>query len=103
RWAAANGLGGVAARLLTKLNQRIEDPDFRIGPSYFMKSTDSDAHSAERLERIWRTSLLPLLQEHHYGEWESVKRRYQLASLMADSDASAAGESGDLGAAEDPG
>jgi hypothetical protein len=47
-----------------------------------MKSTAPDAHSAERLERIWRTSILPLLQEHHYGEWESVKRHYQLNSLL---------------------
>ena len=97
RWAAAHGLGDVAARLLTKLNRRIEDPDFRIGPSYFMKSADADAHSVERLERIWRTSLLPLLQEHHYGEWESVKRRYHLASLMADADPLVAEGPGELG------
>ncbi len=82
KWSTHHGLGDVAARLLTKLNERIEDPDFRIGPSYFMKSTTSGAHSPARLERIWRTSLLPLLQEHHYGDWESSKKRYQLSSLL---------------------
>lgn len=82
KWSTEHSLGDVAATLLTKLNHRIEDPDFRIGPSYFMTSTAPDAHSTERLERIWRTSILPLLQEHHYGEWESAKRRYQLSSLL---------------------
>lgn len=83
KWSAHHGLGTTASTLLAELNKRIEDPDFRIGPSYFMSRTTSDAHSAERLERTWRTSILPLLQEHHYGEWESVQRRYQLSSLLA--------------------
>ena len=83
RWSERKGLGSTAAALLAELNRRIDDPDFRIGPSYFMKSEAPDAHSADRLDRIWRTSILPLLQEHHYGEWDSVKRRYQLSSLLA--------------------
>jgi 5-methylcytosine-specific restriction protein B len=83
KWSAHHGLDTTASRLLAELNKRIEDPDFRIGPSYFMGRDTPDAHSAERLERTWRTSILPLLQEHHYGEWESVQRRYQLSSLLA--------------------
>jgi len=83
KWSAHHGLGAVAAELLTALNKRIEAPDFRIGPSYFMNGAMPDAHSPERLERTWRTSILPLLQEHHYGEWDSVQRRYQLSSLLA--------------------
>ena len=47
-----------------------------------MKRDEPDAHSTERLELIWRTSILPLLQEHHYGEWERVKARYQFTSLL---------------------
>jgi 5-methylcytosine-specific restriction protein B len=82
RWANAKGLGSTAADLLAELNRRIDDPDFRIGPSYFMKSDAVDAHSHEKLERIWRTSLLPLLQDHHYGEWEQVAGRYTLAALL---------------------
>lgn len=83
RWSQHHGLGTTAATLLVELNKAIEDPDFRIGPSYFMKRSTPDAHSPERLERTWRTSILPLLQEHHYGEWDGVRRRYQLASLLA--------------------
>jgi 5-methylcytosine-specific restriction protein B len=83
RWSAYHGLDSTAADLLDELNRRIDDPDFRIGPSYFMRSTAPDAHDWERLERTWRTSILPLLQEHHYGEWENAERKYQLKSLLA--------------------
>ncbi|MGH9223384.1 MAG: AAA family ATPase [Acidimicrobiales bacterium] len=82
RWSADKGLGVVAASALSALNARIDDPDFRIGPAYFMKSDAPDAHSGENLARIWRTSILPLLQEHHYGQWEGVRRRYELDSLL---------------------
>jgi 5-methylcytosine-specific restriction protein B len=83
RWSAHHGLGDTAADLLDALNARIDDPDFRIGPSYFMTSTAADAHSRPRLDRIWRTSILPLLQEHHYGEWESLRDRYRLDRLLS--------------------
>lgn len=82
RWSDHHGLGPVAANLLAELNRRIDDPDFRIGPSYFMKRTGPDAFDAGRLERTWRTSILPLLQEHHYGQWDQMAPRYQLKSLL---------------------
>lgn len=82
RWSNHYGLGSVAADLLAELNRRIDDPDFRIGPSYFMKRTGPDAFAPDRLERTWRTSILPLLQEHHYGQWDQVASRYQLGSLL---------------------
>jgi 5-methylcytosine-specific restriction protein B len=79
RWLDREGLPPTAARLLDLLNDRITDPDFRIGPSYFMTTTD---HSPERLDRVWRTSILPLLEEHHYGEWDQVAGRYKFATLL---------------------
>lgn len=83
RWSMAKGLGALASDLLAELNRRIDDPDFRIGPSYFMRSTETDAFAPERLDRIWRTSILPLLQEHHYGQWDQVASRYRLAALLS--------------------
>lgn len=101
RWSAHHGLGDVAARLLGELNTRIDDPDFRIGPSYFMTSDAPDAFDRVRLERVWRTSILPLLQEHFYGQWETVRRRFELATLLrAVSGASTTGD--DLGDGDDP-
>ena len=82
RWLKAEDLPGDVADLLDALNARIEDSDFKIGPSYFMKP---GGQTAEGIERTWRTSILPLLEEHHYGELTSdeVERRYGLPVIRA--------------------
>jgi 5-methylcytosine-specific restriction protein B len=78
RWLAREGRDTEPADLLDALNSRIEDPDFRIGPSYLMRK---GAYRAGGLERTWRTRILPLLEEHHYGEGVDIERRYGLAAL----------------------
>lgn len=64
-WLAEYGYDITVADLLDALNARIEDPDFKIGPSYFMRSA---VFAPGGLERVWRTAILPLLEEHHYGD-----------------------------------
>ena len=83
RWSERHGLPLVAADLLEELNRRIDDPDFQVGPSYFMRSTETDAFSVERLRRIWIADISPLLEEHFYGQWESVASRFALDSMLA--------------------
>ncbi|MEV5239859.1 DUF4357 domain-containing protein [Streptomyces cinnamoneus] len=78
RWLESQGKDFEPADLLDALNSRIEDRDFRIGPSYLMKE---GAFMEGGLERIWRTKILPLLEEHHYGEDVDIERRYGLAAL----------------------
>ncbi|MEU6300166.1 DUF4357 domain-containing protein [Streptomyces erythrochromogenes] len=78
RWLARAGRGSEPARLLDALNARIDDADFRIGPSYLMKK---GVYREGGLERTWRTKILPLLEEHHYGEGVDVEKRYGLAAL----------------------
>ncbi|MFJ9952575.1 DUF4357 domain-containing protein [Kitasatospora sp. NPDC091207] len=78
RWSEREQAGPEPARLLNALNERIGDPDFAIGPSYLMKpGIQEDA----RLRRVWRTKILPLLEEHHYGEGEDIEARYGLDAL----------------------
>jgi 5-methylcytosine-specific restriction protein B len=106
RWSAHHGLGDLAARLLDELNARIDDPDFRIGPSYFMTRTDPDAFDLNRLARTWRTSILPLLEEHFYGQWDGMRRRFELNALLqavgaADLGEAPSGEAPPGGGAED--
>jgi 5-methylcytosine-specific restriction protein B len=84
-WSDRHELPPIAADLLEELNRRIDDPDFQVGPSYFMRSTDDDAFSDERLKRIWTTDILPLLEEHFYGQWESLAARFSLSSMLASS------------------
>lgn len=85
-WLASEELPSRVADLLDELNRRIEDPDFKIGPSYFMRAA---VHREGGLERTWRTSILPLLEEHHFGELDAskIKRRYGLDVIAAAVDA----------------
>ncbi|MEV1022018.1 DUF4357 domain-containing protein [Streptomyces sp. NPDC050264] len=78
RWLDREGFGSRAADLLDALNSRIEEADFRIGPSYLMKK---EVHRQGGLERTWRTKILPLLEEHHYGESFDIEKRYGLDAL----------------------
>ncbi|HZF92155.1 AAA family ATPase [Streptomyces sp.] len=66
------------AALHRTLNARIEDKDFKIGPSYLMRDS---VYREGGLERVWRTSILPLLEEHHYGDGTDVVRRYGLEAI----------------------
>ncbi|MGN9893388.1 DUF4357 domain-containing protein [Micromonospora sp. L31] len=80
RWLTREGRDDEPAELLDALNSRIGDPDFRVGPSYLMKK---GVYRDGGLERTWRTKILPLLEEYHYGEDVDVERRYGLRSLRA--------------------
>ncbi|MFC8097898.1 DUF4357 domain-containing protein [Streptomyces sp. NPDC057363] len=78
RWLEREGREGEPADLLDALNSRIDDADFRIGPSYLMKK---GVFRQGGLERTWRTKILPLLEEHHYGEGVDIEARYGLTAL----------------------
>ncbi|MGW7355484.1 DUF4357 domain-containing protein [Streptomyces sp. NPDC054802] len=78
RWLKREGRDLEPAHLLDALNARIDDSDFAIGPSYLMKP---GVYRDGGLERTWRTKILPLLEEHHYGEGLDVVARYGLAAL----------------------
>ncbi|MFF8248916.1 AAA family ATPase [Streptomyces anulatus] len=78
RWLEREGGETEPAHLLDALNARIEDEDFAIGPSYLMKP---GVYRDGGLERTWRTKILPLLEEHHYGEGLDIALRYGLSSL----------------------
>ncbi|MEU9331765.1 DUF4357 domain-containing protein [Streptomyces sp. NPDC048290] len=78
RWLKREGRDMEPARLLDALNARIEDADFAIGPSYLMKP---GVYRDGGLDRTWRTKILPLLEEHHYGEGLDVAARYGLDAL----------------------
>ncbi len=78
-WLSAHNLDPEAARLLESLNGRIADRAAKIGPSYLMPA--DQVLTEERLEEIWEHKLLPLLEEHHYGDGVSVASVYGLRAL----------------------
>lgn len=71
RWLADMKYSSEPADLMDALNSKIPDEDFKIGPSYFMRTA---AVSDDGIERTWRTSILPLLEEYHYGDPNFVAR-----------------------------
>ena len=65
-----SGLAADLRRLLDTINGRIErllDKDHRIGHSYFM-GLASAAEPFLELQEVFATKVLPLLEEHFYGE-----------------------------------
>jgi 5-methylcytosine-specific restriction protein B len=78
RWLRRQSMPADAADLLDELNRRLGDAEIAVGPSYLM--TPRAATDAGR-ERIWRTSILPLLEEHFYGADTDVAARFGLGSL----------------------
>lgn len=65
---------GVEIReLLSTMNERIEalyDRDHQIGHAYFLPLKENP--SLTRLSDIFRHSVLPLLQEYFYEDWEKI-------------------------------
>ena len=75
KWLATEDLPQTARRCSTHLNELIEDEDFKIGPSYFMRKS---VHEGNGMAVVWETSILPLLEEHHFGEGRDVAKDYSL-------------------------
>lgn len=67
-----------AALLLDALNQRIEDADAAIGPSYLMD--ERIYQRGDGLDRVWQYSVMPLLENLFFGQ-RDLDERYGLASL----------------------
>ena len=88
RWLNKKALPPTATALLARLNDEIGDRDFKIGPSYFMKDR---VQSKASLERVWRSSIVPLLEEHHYGSWHLHAKRYDFQRMWAAVDSVPAG------------
>ena len=72
------GLPDTAARLLDALNARLNDADRAIGPSYLMRPGTA---RAEGLDLVWRTQILPLLEDQLYGTGIDIEEEYGLDSL----------------------
>jgi hypothetical protein len=75
KWLSKNGLPKTSATILTKLNAKLADHNLAIGPAYFMKAK---THSDADIVKIWKYSILPLLEDHFYGQWDTRKSEFNL-------------------------
>jgi 5-methylcytosine-specific restriction protein B len=79
RWLAARKYPQRVADLHLALNAAIDDPDFQVGPSYFMRPA---VHSEGGLAQVWDTAIIPLLEEFHFGDRTvDLDARYGLTAL----------------------
>lgn len=70
-----NGIRVDVRELLTVLNKRIEvllDRDHCLGHAYFMSLKDSAMPTLEQLGTIFKTQILPLLQEYFFEDWQRI-------------------------------
>ena len=68
------------ADVVVRANEHLrDDRHAAIGPSYFMK----DGLDADMVERIWKHSVLPYIEERLYGQQEEVEK-FALDSLKAE-------------------
>ena len=71
--------------LLTRLNQQINDPNYALGPSYFLQENLS-----ETLESIWTMEIEPYLEEYFFDQprrldafrWKTVGSQLAVNSLQ---------------------
>lgn len=85
RWLSKKNLPVEAADLLDRLNALIvergtRDPNFAIGPSYFMTGALADSGA---LVRIWAHALMPLLEEQYYGSEDDVDKVFSIDAVRA--------------------
>lgn len=60
------------AELVDEANRRLEDPDFALGPSYFMRN--DKPLTEEWIRTVWRHSVLPYLEERFFGNRGELER-----------------------------
>lgn len=75
-WLSAHEKPAHIAKLLDLVNEDIQDPRFKLGPSYFMSPTVEDD-----LVDIWNYQILPQLSEIHFGD-QNILSRYQIDDLL---------------------
>jgi 5-methylcytosine-specific restriction protein B len=79
-WLSANAITDTAADLLDTLNALLGEPESAVGPSYFMNER---SRTPAGLERIWRTSIFPLLEERFAGGDTDVHDTYSFERVSA--------------------
>jgi len=78
RWLEDQERDDRSARLVEVLNEKIAKDEISIGPSYLMTGDGSDSS----LRRIWRYSIMPLLEEHYYGTKHAVEKEFGLDACL---------------------
>ena len=76
RWLDENELGHMkwVADIVDRANERLDDRNAAVGPSYFMRKDASGIAQLDDsdVERIWKHNVLPYIEERLFGERDRV-------------------------------
>ena len=93
RWLSKNARDMAwVADVVDRANEKLENREAAIGPSYFMK----DWLDEDRVERIWEHDVLPYVEEQLYGQHDRLaefaldRLRREAAGAATDGDGDAA-------------
>jgi 5-methylcytosine-specific restriction protein B len=90
QWLAARDLSDETARLLARVNTMLADTPLSIGPSHFMNEStyldktngfDPERYDA-KLKLLWKTSILPMIEDHYLDEFDEVESEFDLDRLL---------------------
>jgi 5-methylcytosine-specific restriction protein B len=79
RWLTNQGLPMHPADILDALNAALDDPDLAIGPSFLMSEQVAELGG---LALVWRSRILPLLEDQLHGTGVDVEAEYGLDALL---------------------
>ena len=87
RWLDANDLGHMewVADVVDLANEKLNDQNAALGPSYFMRK-DMDGTpvlNEEEVERIWKHSIIPYIEERRFGD-RNTREEFDLGKLRGD-------------------
>ncbi|WP_169566259.1 AAA family ATPase [Microbacterium luticocti] len=80
RWSQKHPQTLPVAQLFEELNRAVGNRDDKIGPSHLLRP---ETLTHEDLRATWDESLLPLLEERHYGTGVDVRARFGLEAIIA--------------------
>jgi dynein-related subfamily AAA family protein len=98
RWLQANKPSMEwLADVVDRVNEMLDDRHLQIGPSHFMR----DSLDEVWLERIWKFSILPYIEEHFFDDPDRVED-FELVKIRQDLQGGVTGEQADDGTQADP-
>ena len=98
RWLHRNARDmGWVADVVDRANEKLDNREAAIGPSYFM---NKDGLDEERIERIWEHDVMPYVEEQLYGQPDSLKE-FELKTLRSEVEGSGSGPDGEGSAGQD--
>ncbi len=84
RYLVANHITDERAALLAELNRRMGDSgrDLQVGPSYLMRP---EIKTPADIDQVWRYDIMPLLEEHYYGQKDrdGIRAEFGVAVLRS--------------------